>query len=108
MLWREIGVDYEGGVLDHPARVAVQWVHRIGALIATVVIGLTALISLAKARLRKPAVVVLALLAMQILIGIGNVVMKLPLWNAVAHNGVAALLLAALIWLLHRSVPRQL
>ena len=108
VLWREIGVDYEGGVLDHPARVAVQWTHRIGALAAALVIGITALIAMAKPLLRKPAAAVLVLLTLQILIGIGNVVMKLPLWNAVAHNGVAALLLAAMIWLLHRSIPRHL
>ena len=30
----------------------------------------------------------------------------LPLPNAVAHNGTGALLLAAMVWLLHRSRPR--
>src|SRR5690606_15986918 len=28
VLWRGIGIDYEGGVLDHPARVAVHFTHR--------------------------------------------------------------------------------
>ena len=32
MLWRGLGIDYEGGVLDHPARVAIHFAHRLGAM----------------------------------------------------------------------------
>ena len=32
VLWRGLGIDYEGGVLDHPARVAVHFTHRLGAV----------------------------------------------------------------------------
>ena len=32
VLWREIGVDYEGGLLDQPSRVAIHITHRIGAI----------------------------------------------------------------------------
>ena len=32
ILWREIGVNYEGGLLDQPSRVAIHLVHRIGAV----------------------------------------------------------------------------
>ena len=38
VLWREIGVDYEGGVLDQPARAAIHLTHRIGAVITLFVI----------------------------------------------------------------------
>ena len=31
VLWRGLGIDYEGGVLDHPARVAIHFTHRLGA-----------------------------------------------------------------------------
>ncbi len=31
VLWRGVGVNYEGGVLDAPARAAIQIAHRIGA-----------------------------------------------------------------------------
>jgi len=34
VLWRGLGIDYEGGVLDHPARVAIHFTHRIGAIVA--------------------------------------------------------------------------
>ena len=32
VLWRGIGIDYEGGVLANPARVAIHFTHRLGAL----------------------------------------------------------------------------
>ena len=43
VLWRGIGVDYEGGVLDGAARVAIQMSHRIMALLVVghlLVVGL--------------------------------------------------------------------
>jgi cytochrome c oxidase assembly protein subunit 15 len=40
VLWRGLGVDYEGGVLDHPARVAVHFTHRLGAIVAAALIAL--------------------------------------------------------------------
>src|SRR5690606_40465869 len=39
VLWRGLGIDYEGGVLDHPARVAIHFVHRLGAIVAAIVLG---------------------------------------------------------------------
>ncbi|HJY39119.1 MAG TPA: COX15/CtaA family protein, partial [Steroidobacteraceae bacterium] len=39
VLWRGLGIDYEGGVLDHPARVAIHFVHRLGALVTALVLG---------------------------------------------------------------------
>src|SRR6202044_2789077 len=34
VLWRGLGIDYEGGVLANPARVAIHVTHRLGAVIA--------------------------------------------------------------------------
>jgi cytochrome c oxidase assembly protein subunit 15 len=45
------------------------------------------------------------LLAVQLSLGIANVVMQLPLPVAVAHNGGAALLLLALVTLNHLLRP---
>ena len=39
VLWRGIGVNYEGGVLDAPARAAIQIAHRIGALVVFCYLG---------------------------------------------------------------------
>ena len=33
--WHGLGINYEGGVLDHPARVAIHFTHRLGAIVAT-------------------------------------------------------------------------
>ncbi|NJO13081.1 MAG: heme A synthase [Gammaproteobacteria bacterium] len=40
VLWRGLGIDYEGGVLDHPARVAIHFVHRLGAVCSALVLAL--------------------------------------------------------------------
>jgi cytochrome c oxidase assembly protein subunit 15 len=96
VLWRGIGVNYEGGVLDAPARAAIQIAHRIGALVVFCYLGWLAL-RLARAGLRGLGVAIGVLLLVQISLGIGNVKLGLPLPVATAHNGVAALLLFALI-----------
>lgn len=102
VLWRGIGVDYEGGVLDGPARAAIQMMHRLMALLVTghlLVVGLRLL--------RTPGLVfwgsvLLVLLATQVTLGISNVVAGLPLWVATAHNAGAALLLFTVVGLLAR------
>jgi cytochrome c oxidase assembly protein subunit 15 len=103
VLWREIGVDYEGGVLDLPARAAIHLAHRIGALVTLLVLGLLAARLLRAPALRREGAVLAVLLGAQILLGIQNVVLHLPLPNAVAHNGTGALLLATMLWLTYRS-----
>jgi cytochrome c oxidase assembly protein subunit 15 len=105
-VWRGVGVDYEGGVLDAAARNAIHMVHRLWAIVVVAVFAwLTARLWRAE-DLRVPAVATVALLVVQIALGIHNVLGGLPLANAVAHNGVAALLLGALIVLLDRTRPR--
>ncbi len=102
VLWRGIGVDYEGGVLDGPARAAIQLTHR---LFAIVVVG--HLLALGARMLRMPAWrvaggVLIVLVAIQIALGIGNVWLGLPLPVATLHTAGAALLLALLVWMLAR------
>ena len=97
VLWRGIGIDYEGGVLDHPARVAVHFTHRLGALVATVLIGLFALRLALQPSSRHAGVLIFIALAAQVGLGISIVVLGVPLAVAVAHNGVAAVLLLTLI-----------
>jgi cytochrome c oxidase assembly protein subunit 15 len=105
VLWREIGVDYEGGVLDLPSRTAIHMTHRIGALLTFLVLGYLALRLIGDPALRREGLTLAALLCFQVALGIQNVVLFLPLTNAVAHNGVGALLLAAMLWLAWRSAP---
>lgn len=98
VMWRGLGVNYEFGVLDNPARTAIHFSHRIGALITFVYL---ALFSFAlwrrKALLARAGLIVAGLLLLQVVLGISNVVFHLPLWVAVAHNAVAALLLLSMV-----------
>lgn len=102
VLWRAIGVNYEGGVLDTAARSAIQIAHRIGALATFFVVGSAAGVAARQPATRALGLIVGGLLLVQIALGIGNVVFGLPLAPAIAHNGVAALLLFGLLALLVR------
>jgi cytochrome c oxidase assembly protein subunit 15 len=104
-LWREIGVDYEGGVLDLQGRVAIHMAHRIGALVTLVLLGLLSIRLIRSIDARQDGLVLGVLLLGQITLGIQNVALQLPLVNAAAHNGVGALLLASMLWLMFRSTP---
>jgi cytochrome c oxidase assembly protein subunit 15 len=99
VLWRGLGVNYEGGVLQHPARVAIHFTHRLGALVASIALIAAAVATLrwrAKSRAaRVAAVAVLGALALQLLIGASMVLQGFPLVLATAHNAGAALLLLA-------------
>ncbi|HEY3486897.1 MAG TPA: COX15/CtaA family protein [Gammaproteobacteria bacterium] len=105
VLWRGLGIDYEGGVLDHPARVAIQLTHRIGALLVFIVLASLAVYLWRRARNREfmfAGTALALLLCIQIALGIANVTFGLPLAVATAHNATAALLLAVMIYLLYR------
>ena len=101
ILWRGLGVDYEFGVLDHPARAAIHVTHRIGALVTALAILIFAIQlrahATSKTVLRNIASVILLLLAVQLVLGVLNILLHLPLINAVLHNAVALLLLFSLV-----------
>ena len=97
--FRELGMTAEGDPLSNDALNAIHWTHRVGALVTLVILGHVGLRALRVQALRKLASVLLALLFLQVALGITNVLASLPLPIAVAHNGVAALLLAALVML---------
>ena len=105
VLWRGIGVNYEGGVLDMAARSAIQLVHRLGALIVFCYLGWLSH-KLARRGLRLIGSAIALALVSQVLLGISNVYFGLPLPVATAHNGVAALLLFTLLAAL-ASTQRQ-
>ena len=94
--------NYEYGVLNSPQRTAIHVVHRFGALIVAVffVVFLAKLFMQGSVLIRRVALSISALLVVQIMLGISNVVFSLPLTVAVLHNAVAALLLLSLLLLL--------
>jgi cytochrome c oxidase assembly protein subunit 15 len=103
VLWRGLGIDYEGGVLDHPARVAIHYAHRLWAIVAALVLGALAWRALRAGRSRAVRVAGGALgglLLVQLVLGPTMVLNALPLELATAHNGVAALLVLAVVALI--------
>ncbi|MFO7277278.1 MAG: COX15/CtaA family protein [Pseudomonadota bacterium] len=109
VLWRGLGINYEGGVLDHPARVAIHFTHRLGAIVATLAIVLAVWSvwrTQALSRARPAAIALAAALVLQLAIAIAMVLRAFPLWLATAHNAGAALLVLAMI-ALYRSLSES-
>ncbi|MCA1977719.1 MAG: COX15/CtaA family protein [Thiobacillus sp.] len=98
-LHRELGETATGELLPFDALVAIHWTHRVMALVVTLY-----LLALAWRLLRTPGYAgmgfaLAGVLALQVALGISNVVFSLPLAVAVAHNTGAALLLSTLVFL---------
>ncbi|SMN12969.1 Heme A synthase, cytochrome oxidase biogenesis protein Cox15-CtaA [Bathymodiolus heckerae thiotrophic gill symbiont] len=102
LYWGPIGVDYEYGVLENPARAGIQMMHRIGALITTFFI-ITLIYSFKTyLHLRECLTLIGGLLVVQITLGILNVVLSIPMAIATLHNAMALLLLLSVIALIHK------
>ncbi len=103
-LWHGLGINYEHGILDNRARVTIHWTHRLGAMVVTLTLALLGLVLLRTGQTlwQRFGVAVLALLALQLALGISTVWWQLPLALATAHNAGAALLLATLVALNQR------
>jgi cytochrome c oxidase assembly protein subunit 15 len=111
VMWRGLGVNYEGGVLDAPARLAIHFTHRLGALVTLCVLIVVAGRATRRHIHPAPMVVagwlVIAAVSLQMILGTSAVWFGLPLWIATAHNAGAALLLLSVINLNHAaSFPR--
>jgi len=111
-LSRGTGIDANGNWSSSSALVAIQLTHRLGALLATAALlaaALAALLAGSRAVTTRPAraaaVAVLALLALQLGIGISMVLRGFPLGLATAHNAGAALLLLSALKLNHCLRP---
>ncbi len=108
VLWRGLGINYEGGVLGSPARVAIHFTHRLGAVLATLALLFAAITTWRTRResnSRFAAAATLAALVLQLCIGGSMVIRGFPLWLATAHNAGAALLLLATL-ALNRALRR--
>lgn len=103
-LWRGLEQSYEYGVLDNRARVTVHHLHRVGALTVTTAFALLALwLWRHGGAWRRDGLLILALLAAQVAVGLSLIVLHLPLSLASGHNAGAALLLLAVIRLNRRA-----
>jgi cytochrome c oxidase assembly protein subunit 15 len=92
---RELGQTPEGTALSQEALTAIQWSHRMFAL---VVVAVLCWVAAKVFRVSKPmALLIAALLVLQFSLGVANVWLRLPLLLAAAHNAGAALLFASLV-----------
>ena len=96
-----IGPNYLGGLLESEARVAIHMMHRVGAVITSIYLLAFSvfLFKVAHSGVRRMAVAILAVLAVQVGLGITNVLLVIPLPIAVLHNAGGALLLVSLVTL---------
>ena len=92
---QRIGPDYLGGQLDHQSRVAIHLVHRFGALIVTLYFLFLAYL-FAKEKNYFVSGLIGGLLFLQLALGISNIIYRLPLYVAIAHNLGALFLLLGL------------
>ena len=111
VLWRGISMDYEGGVLANPARMAIHFTHRLGAVvtgIALISLGLLTCSRAGSRRLFWAGLFVMTAVLLQISIGITTVHFGIPLPLATLHNAGAALLIIAMVWLARALWPERL
>lgn len=93
---------YEFGTHSYNERLTIHIFHRFGAIavLAAMSLFIAQLWRLAHSRWFKAMAALLTLLLVsQITLGILNVVLSLPLFVAVAHNAIGALLLATMVTL---------
>jgi cytochrome c oxidase assembly protein subunit 15 len=109
VLWRGLGIDYEGGVLSNPARVAIHFTHRLGAVVVgsiLLTLGATTLLRARRGRLAFAGALLIFAVLLQISIGIATVHWAVPLPLATLHNAGAALLVIAVVTLMRALWPK--
>lgn len=99
---RELGMTPDGELLSLEALTAIHWSHRLGAVVAGGVLFVLAWVLSRRQATQAIGLMLLGAVALQILIGIANVVFSLPLWLAAAHNAGAALLVVVMVGITYR------
>ncbi len=106
-LWRELGLTGSGEHISFAALTAIHYVHRLAAYVVIAVLLLLAWRLHALPLWRRAARALTALLLLQFLSGLSNVVLDWPLLAAVLHTGGAAGLVVLLTWSLATSQPAR-
>ncbi len=101
---REPATTHADRPLPLPALTAIHLSHRIGAVLALLAVGWAGLRALRTPGESRLGAVLLAVLALQWLLGLASVWSGAPLPLALAHNSGAAVLLALLVVLHFRAV----
>jgi heme a synthase len=101
-VWRELGQTGQGATIALPALTAIHVVHRMFAFLVFVVLGMAAW-KLYQEKAPRAAAWISALLLLQLITGLSNVVLGWPLLAAVSHTGGAAALVLVCTAALMRS-----
>ena len=101
-LWRQLGLNAHGESISPVALQTIHWAHRLFAIFVLVVLGALGVRALQLATpvllgLSQVARLLLALLLLQILTGISNVVFQWPLLAALLHTAGSAALVFCLV-----------
>jgi heme a synthase len=111
VLWRGLDIDYTGGVLANPARIAIHVTHRIGALalgLILIVVGATTRARAQSRTLKLIGGLLVGAVLLQIGIGMSMVHFGMPLALATMHNAGAALLVICTVTLLRLLWPEAI
>lgn len=84
--------------------ITIHMLHRIGAFTTAIYLPILSFLLLSTRYFRKIGIVLLALITMQITLGILNIVWLRPVWIALLHQGVAIILLLTLIKALFKAI----
>ncbi len=98
-IWRPLGLAADGHYIGFASLTAIHYVHRLMAGVVLLLSILTLWRIWGVSAMRRPAHWLAALLAVQLLTGLGNVVLGWPLLAALLHSGGAAALVVVLTWL---------
>lgn len=101
-LWRDLGMTADGTPIPFQALVAIHWLHRSFAYLVFALLGFLSWRLWRSEGLTTLARALAAVLALQFLTGLSNVVLAWPLVLALAHNGGAAVLAALLVTINYR------
>jgi cytochrome c oxidase assembly protein subunit 15 len=101
-VWRDLGRTGGGDLIPFQALVAVHWTHRMFAYLVFALLGWLAWCAWRLDGLSRLARTLAALLALQFVTGLSNIVLQWPLLLAVLHNGGAAALVGVLVTLNYR------
>ncbi|AKR43990.1 heme A synthase [Methylophilus sp. TWE2] len=96
-LTRALGESRDGGQLHLDALTAIQWVHRLGAFVVLLWMSVAARMLMQRENAKMLGWALIAIVLCQIAVGIGNLLLQLPLVLAVLHNAGAALLGVCLV-----------
>ena len=101
-LWRQLGLNAQGEFISPAALQTIHWAHRLFAVLVLIVLGALGLKALklatpALSGLSLVAKLLLAVLLLQIVTGISNVIFQWPLMAALIHTAGSAALVFCLV-----------